>query len=166
MKHYVLTLKNEIKRQENAIKEFEKIGIKPNFFIGLDARKLSSDELKKLCINEAMTPGEIGCAESHLQILRDFIKTEENSVFIFEDDVQFSKKVNKHILKEFKNFIDSKDTPSVIILRKRKRLGKKVHRIENIPIYECYRATGATAYLINRKAAKIIIQINLSLIHI
>ena len=160
IKIYVLTLENETERQKNVIKEFQKIDVPFNFFTGMDARKLSSDELKKLCINEAMTPGEIGCAESHLQILRDFLKTEEKSVFIFEDDVQFSKKMNKNVLKEFKKFIDSKNTPSVIILRKRKRLGKEIYRIGNIPVYECYRATGTISYLINRKAAEIILKEN------
>lgn len=160
MKIYVLTLENETERQKNVIKEFQKIDVPFNFFKGMDARKLSSDKLKKLCVNEAMLAGEIGCAESHLQIMRDFLKTEENSVFIFEDDVQFSKKVNKNVLKEFKKFIDSKNTPSVIILRKRKRLGKKVYRIGNIPVYECYRATGAISYLINRKCAEFLVKNN------
>lgn len=164
MKIYVLTLENETERQKNVIKEFQKIDVPFNFFTGMDARKLSSDELKKICVNEAMLAGEIGCAESHLQIMRDFLKTEENSVFIFEDDVQFSKKVNKNVLKEFKKFIDSKNTPSVIILRKRKRLGKEVYRIGNIPVYECYRATGTISYLINRKAAEIILKENTPII--
>lgn len=160
MKIYVLTLKGETERRENVIKEFQKIGIKPTFFEGIDGRKLSKAELKKLCINEAMTPGEIGCAESHLRIIRDFIKTEENSAFIFEDDVQFSNKMNKHVFEEFKKFIDKKDTPTAIILRKRKRLGKKVYEINGISVYECFRATGGISYLINRKCAEVLISNN------
>lgn len=72
--------------------------------------------------------------------------------------------MNKNVLKEFKKFIDSKNTPSVIILRKRKRLGKEVYRIGNIPVYECYRATGTISYLINRKAAEIILKENTPII--
>ena len=36
MKIYVLTLKGETERRENVIKEFQKIGIKPTFFEGID----------------------------------------------------------------------------------------------------------------------------------
>ena len=76
-------MKTKPKDKKNVIKEFQKIDVPFNFFTGMDARKLSSDELKKICVNEAMLAGEIGCAESHLQIMHDFLKTEENSVFIF-----------------------------------------------------------------------------------
>ena len=48
MKIYVLTLKGETERRENVIKEFQKIGIKPTFFEGIDGRKLSKAELKKI----------------------------------------------------------------------------------------------------------------------
>ena len=48
MKIYVLTLENETERQKNVIKEFQKIDVPFNFFKGMDARKLSSDKLKKI----------------------------------------------------------------------------------------------------------------------
>ena len=159
--HYILTLKGETKRQAHVKKQFEKLGIRPNFFEGTDGRILSRNELRNLCINEAMLPGEIGCSESHLSIMKALLLTDKLSAFVFEDDVEFSDRASVSILTEFQQFIESKTYTAVLNLRKRKRLGKVIYKTKELVIYECFRATGTISYLINRSAAKAVLEENI-----
>ena len=160
MKCYVLTTANEKKRQEHAQAEFTKIGIKPIFFQGIDGRIMSSARLGEISNNTAMLPGEVGCAASHLHILRAFLQSKEEAICIFEDDVCFSTTMTASLLSAMQTFISQQTSGAVLLLRKRKRLGKMIQSYQDIKIYECFHASGTIAYIINRKAAEIIINLN------
>ena len=105
--------------------EFKKIGIAPHFFPAVNGRALSEKQKKELCINSALTDPEIGCAASHLEIYKDFLSTDEKSIFVFEDDVAIHPGTNPEILKECQKFINSLAVPSILMLRRRKLWGPK-----------------------------------------
>ena len=96
-KIYVVTLKRATDRQEMIREHLE--GLHYDFFWGQDKLELDIPTLKaeaiydeKLAIahsryNKPMTPGQIGCACSHVKIYEDIIKNNYSRVLILEDDV-------------------------------------------------------------------------------
>ena len=74
---YCINIKSRTDRWDSATIEFEKINIKPERFDAIENKK-----------NPAA-----GCRESHLAILKEAKKKNEN-VFIFEDDVEFIDNAN------------------------------------------------------------------------
>jgi glycosyl transferase, family 25 len=66
---------------------------KAELFYGLDGRKLSSSEYFLKLVsgfsihNKILSPGEIGCASSHVSIIQSFLLSGDQLAVIFEDDV-------------------------------------------------------------------------------
>ena len=62
-------------------------------YFGIDARALSATEYYETMVRayakhrQIMTPAEVGCALSHLGLLRDFLSSNKELAIIFEDDV-------------------------------------------------------------------------------
>ena len=158
--HYVLNLPESKDRQKLMTDEFKKIGIAPHFFPAVNGRTLSEKQKKELCINSALTDSEIGCAASHLEIYKDFLSTDEKSIFVFEDDVAIHPGTNPEILEECQKFINSLAAPSVLMLRRRKHMGPKVGNAGGINIYKCFRCTSTISYLINRRGAAVVLKYN------
>ncbi len=158
--HYVLNLPESKDRQKLMNDEFKKIGIAPHFFPTVNGRALSEKQKKELCINSALTDSEIGCAASHLEIYKDFLSTDEKSIFVFEDDVAIHPGTNPEILEGCQKFINSLVAPSVLMLRRRRRMGPKVGNAAGVNIYKCFRSTSTISYLINRRGAAVVLKYN------
>jgi glycosyl transferase, family 25 len=96
-KIYVITLKRAADRQEMIRSHLE--GLDYTFFFGQDKLELDIPALEresvyneKLAItnsryNKPMTPGQIGCACSHVKVYEDIIKNNYGKTLILEDDV-------------------------------------------------------------------------------
>ena len=160
LNHYVVNLPESKDRQKLMTDEFKKIGIAPHLFPAVNGKALSEKQKKELCINSALTDSEIGCAASHLEIYKDFLLTDEKSIFVFEDDVAIHPGTNPEILEECQKFINSLATPSVLMLRRRRRMGPKVGNAGGINIYKCFRSTSTISYLINRRGAAVVLKYN------
>ena len=48
MYHFIISDKNNVKRREHIINEFQKIGVEPNFSDAIIGRSLSKEELEAL----------------------------------------------------------------------------------------------------------------------
>lgn len=158
--HFVLSLESSSDRRIHIINEFKKIDALPHFFNAIDGRLLSEKEKKEICCNPALAPGEIGCAASHLEMYKKFLSSKEKAICIFEDDIIISPQVTQNILDDAFHFIEISETPSVLLLSPRRRMGAKVGFAGPIPIYKCFRGTCTHAYILNRQAAQAIITAN------
>ena len=96
-----------------------------------------------------VTKGEIGCAHSHLAILRNAVKLGRKHIIIFEDDCEFlSSQAQVY------NFIDGISDPWDILL-----LGANEY-VESVPVNFCRkvgRFWGTHAMILSRKAMEVAI---------
>lgn len=87
-RNYCINLKERTDRWENALKEFEKIGVQPIRFDAVDGNTLPQ--------NNKIKPGALGCLTSFTRLLSEiYSDVNHPEVFaIFEDDVVFHPQFN------------------------------------------------------------------------
>ncbi|WP_277301322.1 glycosyltransferase family 25 protein [Veillonella montpellierensis] len=159
MYHYFIVDVDNTERMANVQREAEKIQLTPYIFPAIMAKTMSKEELQKVTIpNTYLLPGEIGCALSHLAIYREFLATDKQSVLIFEDDVTFTPACSIKALQTCCEFVESLDRPSVLLLNPVDRYYKKVRQIDSISIYSSFQGWCTYAYILNREAARNILQ--------
>lgn len=163
MYHFFISDKNNIARRQNVQREAAKLGITPNFFDAIMGRNLSQEELANLVVPDTfLTLGEIGCATSHLAVMRQFLQTDQEYVFIFEDDIVFSESFTSDMIKEITKFICDLDKPSLLVLFNsiyKKSIKQPNINNSKISIYSAHNLFGAYGYVINRKATENILKI-------
>jgi hypothetical protein len=160
----VISDKCNEKRKLSCINQFNNIGIKPDFFDAIMGNTMSKDKLKTFLRHGSkeffLSPGEIGCALSHLGVYKLLLESNENSIIIFEDDVLFDESMSKDILMKLQSFIDSQENPAVIALYDSTfKYGKPVDQIDNYAIYKTTSFWCTHGYIINRQAAKNILNL-------
>jgi GR25 family glycosyltransferase involved in LPS biosynthesis len=85
-KIYVINLDRKPERFKAAAQELEAVGISPvDRYPAVDGKTLNLQS--KI---ERLTPGMIGCFQSHLQILKEAVEKDYDSICVFEDDVVFT----------------------------------------------------------------------------
>ena len=98
---YYINLNYRIDRKDRFLKEMKKINFPENKIKRFDAIKNNR--------------GEIGCSRSHIEILKEFINSNNNNCIIFEDDFIFN--VNPEIVKlTFKKLFDNNVDYDIIML--------------------------------------------------
>ncbi len=81
---YCLTLAKRTDRHEHVVDTFENLGIdKYRFWTGIDGNEKGLSHF-----DERITPGMIGCYESHKDILKNALDNKYNCIIIFEDDIK------------------------------------------------------------------------------
>ena len=94
MKVYIINLDRNTNRLEKCSKQLDLIGIEYERFSAVDGRKIKPEEFSK-CYNDktarrllgkSMTPGEIGCALSHIGIYKKIVAENIPFALILEDD--------------------------------------------------------------------------------
>ncbi len=159
MYHYFIVDVDNKERMANVQREAEKIQLTPHIFPAIMAKTMSKEELQKVTIpNSYLMPGEIGCALSHLAIYKEFLATDEQSVIIFEDDVTFTPDCSLKTLQTCREFVENLARPSVLLLNPVDTYYKKVHQIDSISIYSSFHGWCTYAYILNREAARNILQ--------
>lgn len=160
MYHFIISDKDNIKRRNHIKNEFQKIGVEPNFFNAIIGKKLDDKALNYLTSKDRyLSDGEIGCALSHKAVLEKFLESSHESIIIFEDDISFSNGVTRDFFTDVKKVIGDMESPSVLALYTTEIIYKEVLKINNITIYRTPRFMRSHAYVINRKAAKIILEL-------
>lgn len=146
---------NEVRRQ-NVIKEFNKENIEFRFFDAIMANKMSKEELATKSIKDTfLSPSEIGCALSHCGVYDEFLKSDEKSIMICEDDIYFTKYFNYDSLLKIKEFLEETDEPRLVVLQKSIYHDKRIRSVgDNINLYSTRNAFCTHGYMINRAAAR------------
>ena len=85
-KIYVISLKRLPERRKFMEAQLSDLGLEAEFVEAVDGLELSEETIKANCINEKMTPTEIGCAWSHRNVYQRLIDSEEEYALVLEDD--------------------------------------------------------------------------------
>lgn len=158
MYYYFISGKNNIERRNNVALECQKIGIEPIFFDAIMGDELTDREIQEQ-INPNIVLGkpEMGCALSHLEVIKRFLASDETVLFVFEDDIGFCNDISAKDLQELEAFIGDQIRPSALCLYKSSYRFKKIKSLRFCEIYSAFSFTLAHAYVINRAAAEIIV---------
>lgn len=92
MKIYVINLKRDVGKRERILSLCEQFGLDCEIFEAIDGREIDTqDKLNRLLFypDTALTPGEFGCALSHLSLYMKMIQDNVRVALILEDDVSF-----------------------------------------------------------------------------
>lgn len=173
MKKYLISIEQpESKRLSTFFSQSSFCKEKHNFTtFGVIGSNLSVKEYFNLAVagkETAMTPGELGCTLSHLEALKDFLKSDEEYAIIFEDDaierfyVDFQKLLKEIQIINFHPcfFLSLGGIQSKICDRVRGRyleitiMGQQVLKID--PDFLEY-LSAAYAYIIDRKMASLLL---------
>lgn len=152
----VISDKNNEVRRQNVINEFNKKNIEFSFFDAIMANKMSKEELDAKSIKDTfLSPSEIGCALSHCGVYDEFLKSDENSIMICEDDIYFTEYFNYDSLIKIKNFLEETNAPRLVVLQKSIYHNKRIRNVgDNVNLYSTRNAFCTHGYMINREAAR------------
>lgn len=152
----VISDKNNEVRRKNVIKEFNKENIEFRFFDAIMANKMSKEELATKSIKDTfLSPSEIGCALSHCGVYDEFLKSDEKSIMICEDDIYFTEYLNLDSLLKIKEFLEETDEPRLVVLQKSVYHHKHICSVgKNVNLYSTRNAFCTHGYMLNRAAAK------------
>lgn len=152
----VISDKNNEVRRQNVIKEFNKENIEFRFFDAIMANKMSKEELDTKAIKDTfLSPSEIGCALSHCGVYDEFLKSDEKSIMICEDDIYFTEYFNLDSLLKIKEFLEETYEPRLVVLQKSIYHQKYIGNVgKNVNLYSTRNAFCTHGYMINRAAAK------------
>jgi len=160
--HTIISDKDNIERRNLVLAECKKIGIaNPHFTDAIMATRMRDEEVYTQAIpNTFLSKGEIGCAWSHKKVYERFLKTDEKSILVFEDDIVFSKQCTLEALESLMEYVEQKSEPIVLVLQKSRWHNKKVWNADaNISVYSSRNQFCTHAYILNRSAAEIILSI-------
>lgn len=154
MNYYIISDKNNIQRKQHIQKQFKKIGLEPFYFNAIMGKTLSEKELKQATVEtNFLTPGEIGCALSHLSLYKQLIESNEQALIIFEDDVFFSDDLTLDNLQSMYSFVEQYSGPCILALKSSETYFSKTKKIGSFTIYSTPRFMETFAYIINKEAA-------------
>lgn len=91
MKAYCINLKRRPDRREFMSRQFERLGLRPQWFDAVDGLDLSPEQAGD------HRPGGIACSLSHLGVIRDARLHDHPSVLIFEDDAVLCRDFNERL---------------------------------------------------------------------
>lgn len=152
----VISDKNNEKRRANVIKEFGRYNLEFKFFDAIMANRMSKEELDTKALKDTfLSPSEIGCALSHCGVYDEFLKSDEKSIMICEDDLYFTDDFSIDAVKKIMSFVELNDKPSVVVLQKSIYHAKKIKNIDSgLNIYSSRNLFGTYGYVINRAGAQ------------
>lgn len=163
MKAYIINLKRSVKRKENILKILElEDCIDYEFIEACDGYSLTEKERSKYFdiitaeqkYGWKILPGEIGCTLSHQKCYKQLIASGLKYVLILEDDIILKEKISKY--NDLIEFIMQDNTPTILLLSGLYWFSSK-KKIFNTNVVKIIDATMTHSYLINRKAAELLI---------
>ncbi len=91
----MINLEKRLEKWEKTKKQIESIGYHPNRFSAVDGWQLDIKTLDKIRGSEKlMTKGQVGCLLSHLSVLFDAYQKNYKVIWVLEDDVVATEKVD------------------------------------------------------------------------
>ena len=116
--HTIISDKDNIERRNLVLSECKKIGIaNPHFTDAIMATRMPDEAVYAQAIpNAFLSKGEIGCALSHKKVYEEFLKTDQASILVFEDDIIFSKECTLKVLESLMEYVEQKSEPIVLAL--------------------------------------------------
>jgi glycosyl transferase family 25 len=159
---FVINLVRHSNRRAFMEMQLNGIGLDFEFFDAIDGRLLSADELAKnydselalATIERDLTPGEIGCALSHLGIYQRIVANDLPFALVLEDDALIGAQF-QGVLENMLGMIHPNEEKVVLLVHTQKYSNWSSRKIDNdhklVPAVDAY---CAHAYLITQAAAK------------
>ncbi len=164
MKNYVISLNTAIERRKHIIHEFGKQDITFEFFDAITTHQL--DEVSKqlgllLFESQRLSAIEKACFLSHIYLWQKMVDNNLEYIAIFEDDIYLGKNA-KSFLTDYQwlsNNLNDTDIVKLETAFEETHLNKEVTGYENRYFSRLQSShTGAAAYIISNKGAKILLQ--------
>lgn len=102
--------------------------------------------------------GEVGCTLSHRKCYELLLKSLNDNIMIFEDDIAFSK-ISKPLLEKIELFMQAMDDPCILLLSGGYWYKSKHAFCEDYDLATVYSAYYTHSYIINRKAATLLLNL-------
>ncbi|WP_340610758.1 glycosyltransferase family 25 protein [Xenorhabdus bharatensis] len=156
MKIFVINLKSNSEHRLAIQQQADAFNLNIEFVDAVYGAQLSDNEIVQLVYDYPeckLTKGEIGCALSHLFIYEKIISENISHALILEDDAVLSNNIHR-ITSDIEK-IDNIKKPNVYLLSKvEKYIENKKIKTRLFNVYKVYEASGTHGYLINKTAAK------------
>ncbi|MCY0772621.1 glycosyltransferase family 25 protein [Enterobacter cloacae complex sp. 2022EL-00788] len=164
MKCYIINMKTEPHKRHRITEQCEQYGISYEVINAVAGNELSFEVLSTVTHDYPtcnLTPGEIGCALSHLHIYSKMASENTPFALILEDDAVLNEKVINAIDSISKSIESS--SPEIFLLNSPESYYPKFKRSISgtFSFYKMARASQACAYIINKEAANKILNFNL-----
>ena len=164
---YIINLKDSVEKKNYINRVFAPYidDFNLHWIEAVDGRNLSDDELRGIFDQEKayrtygryLKGGEIGCALSHRKCCREILKQGNEAALIVEDDLVWQDEKVSKILSTLKIFISVK-RPMIILLSGDYWFTTIKEIDDELKIAKVKEAVCTHAYMINRSAAKIILE--------
>lgn len=165
MKTYVINLAEAADRKVYMQRQLEKLPfLSSEFITAVDGRRMSEDERKRLFDAERfrkyylreVRPGEIGCTLSHQKCYKKLAESADSCALILEDDIVVLKDIEKTV-KELEVMMATEEPRIVLLSGWYWYLGTR--RVwEHLKLARVYDAFLTHAYVINRSAARLLME--------
>lgn len=160
MHYFFISDTNNQTRYDHIKSECDRIGLPLQIFPAIMGKDLREEEKRRLVATSGfLIDGEIGCALSHLEVMKRLSESDWPYVVIFEDDITFSEGVTESILTKVADFCDSTKEARVLALQPAETYFDTAAHIEGYTIYSTPRFMGAFGYVVNRLAARSILDL-------
>lgn len=159
MKIFVISLKSSSERRALITKNLNELGLEFEILDAIDGRSLTESEivLSTRALNYAVERGEIGCSLSHLSVYARMIAMDISDALVLEDDA-----IPSPELPEILRALEAKhsDKPLVTVLTKIDQYiaAPEQQLSDNHCIHRFIEGTGAYGYIINKTAARKLIE--------
>lgn len=168
IKTYIINLPKDLERKESILKETGQLPcLDIELIKAVYGKGLTDEEKEKLFDSEKyvryygrfVLPGEIGCNLSHRKCYERLLESEQEFVLILEDDAQFVEAaLSYELIDSIADFMNTSD-PTVLLLHADfDYVGNKISFCNKYSLYQVYDALFTTAYLINKNAARLLLQ--------
>lgn len=162
IKAYIINLKSsQVRRKymEQLLSPYTWLQLE--FIDAIDGRKMPEDEVLEqfdysLCIRHngrELNRGEIGCVLSHRKAYESLLKSESHYALVLEDDVSVMRDLNGLKQYDLRGILATPE-PTVLFLS-----GDYWFLRNRESVVTCFDALGAYAYIINRSAAELMLNI-------
>lgn len=158
MKVFIVNLKKAVDKRQRMEAQLQKVGVTDYQFIeAVYGADLTAEELSEKVYdypNCALTPGEVGCALSHIQIYQTMVKEGTPYALVLEDDVTLPDDL-ADFLQAVKPSID-KPYAKIITLAEANKISlfRRFFRYKDFGEYTAVTAFCTYAYLVNIAAAR------------
>lgn len=168
IKTYIINLPKDRDRRERILAETGKFPcLDVEMIKAVYGKELTNEERNRLfdSVNyrrhygRSLLPGEIGATLSHRECYRCLLESDSEFALILEDDARF---VDNSFAEGFSipvvEFMHSKKPLMMLLHADFKYIGKKQHFYNKYDLYPVYSALSATAYLVNKSAARLLLR--------
>lgn len=168
IKTYIINLPKDYERRESVLKETGQYPcLEIEMVQAVYGKELTDEEKDRLFdagnytrrYRRSVLPGEIGCTLSHRACYKRLLESDRGFALVLEDDACFVKGAfTEDFSKSVMNFMNG-DIPLVLLLHADfESMGKGYSFSGDYFLYPVYSALFTTAYLINKKAARLLLQ--------